>query len=123
MGGTKGLQFSGKRWDLLMGEYADAVYSSLFCGLGDRSWLNQADFLLCVDAGVKDFFPTHLFQNVPQQLFENTAAAKTVAFVPLFAPVSASSPAFRGLARSYLHHFHWQRGVFDNFVQTLCGSG
>merc|ERR1712008_112373 len=51
------------------------------------------------------------------------AAAKTVAFVPLFAPVSASSPAFRGLARSYLHHFHWQRGVFDNFVQTLCGSG
>jgi hypothetical protein len=70
--GAKGLDFSGKRWDLLVNEYADNVYSSLFAGLGDRNWLDQADFLLCVDAGVKDLFPSHLFLNVPQPRFEST---------------------------------------------------
>jgi len=60
---------------MLIHEYADNVYSSLFCGLGDRNWLSQADFLLCVDAGVKDLFPSHLFMNVPQQVFETTVLA------------------------------------------------
>jgi len=73
--GVKGLDFAGKPWDLLIHEYADRVYSSLFCGLGDRSWLSLADFLLCADAAVKDLFPPHLFVNVPQQVFESTVLA------------------------------------------------
>lgn len=69
---AKGLQYTGKAWDVLINEYADAVFSSIFCGLGDRGWLPQADFLLCVDAGIKDLFPPRLFAGVPQQVFEQT---------------------------------------------------
>mmetsp|Transcript_46506 Transcript_46506/g.104546 ORF Transcript_46506/g.104546 Transcript_46506/m.104546 type:complete len:307 (-) Transcript_46506:149-1069(-) len=70
--GARGLQFNAKPWQALINEYTDSVFSSLFCGLGDRDWLPQADFLLCVDAGVKDYFPSRLFTGVPQQVFEQT---------------------------------------------------
>jgi len=69
--GAKSLSFRSKPWDELVNEYADNIFSSLFCGLGDRPWLCDADFLLAVDAGVKEFFPAELFDRVPQSKFEN----------------------------------------------------
>lgn len=73
--GVKGLEFHSKDWATLINDYADKVFSSLFCGLGDREWLNQADFLMCVDAGVKEYFPAHVLASVPQQAFEQAVLA------------------------------------------------
>eukprot|EP00401_Gymnodinium_catenatum_P067457 CAMPEP_0117525532 /NCGR_PEP_ID=MMETSP0784-20121206/35817_1 /TAXON_ID=39447 /ORGANISM="" /LENGTH=371 /DNA_ID=CAMNT_0005321729 /DNA_START=40 /DNA_END=1155 /DNA_ORIENTATION=+ len=71
--GAKSLDFSGKKsFHELVNEYADNVYSSLFCGLGDKDWLVQADFLLVVDAGVKELFPAPIIGVIPRQEFEQT---------------------------------------------------
>jgi len=73
---AKGLDFNNKPWAELINDYADKVYSSLFWGLGDREWLHQADFLMCVDAGVKDYWPQHVLQQIEsQQAFEQTVLA------------------------------------------------
>jgi len=74
---AKQLQFARKPWDHLINEYADTVFSSIFSGLGDRDWLAQADFLLCVDAGIKDLFPARIFTGVPQQVFESVVLQAT----------------------------------------------
>eukprot|EP00418_Pyrodinium_bahamense_P088888 CAMPEP_0179036132 /NCGR_PEP_ID=MMETSP0796-20121207/13460_1 /TAXON_ID=73915 /ORGANISM="Pyrodinium bahamense, Strain pbaha01" /LENGTH=312 /DNA_ID=CAMNT_0020732409 /DNA_START=41 /DNA_END=976 /DNA_ORIENTATION=+ len=74
---AKGLSFGMKPWDHLVNEYADSVFSSIFSGLGDREWLSQADFVLCVDAGIKDLFPAQLFAGVPQQVFERVVLQAT----------------------------------------------
>lgn len=73
--GAKNLNFHSKQWDELIEEYADNVFGSLFCGLGDRPWIMEADFLLVVDAGVKENFPQHKLQNVPQKQFEQCVLA------------------------------------------------
>lgn len=73
--GSKNLAFRAKRWDELIEEYADNVFGSLFCGLGDRDWLLEADFLLVMDAGVKEQFPAALFEKVPQHEFESLVLA------------------------------------------------
>lgn len=70
--GAKNLDYGSKSWDALVNEYCDNVYSSLFCGLGDREWLADTDFLLVVDAGIKDLFPRYVIQDVPQWAFEQT---------------------------------------------------
>mmetsp|Transcript_143662 Transcript_143662/g.374181 ORF Transcript_143662/g.374181 Transcript_143662/m.374181 type:complete len:305 (+) Transcript_143662:56-970(+) len=75
--GAKGISFHSKPWDQLINDYADAVFSSIFAGLGDREWLPQADFLFCVDAGVKEHFPGHLLSRVPQQAFEQCVLQAT----------------------------------------------
>lgn len=73
--GGKNLAFRSKAWNELVEEYADNAFGSLFCGLGDRHWIHQADFLLVVDAGVKELFPAHLFQHVSQERFERVVCA------------------------------------------------
>lgn len=75
--GAKNLQFRGKALPELINEYADNAISSLFAGLGDREWLytGQTDFLLLVDAGVKDNFPSHVLRGVQQLDFEQMVLA------------------------------------------------
>lgn len=68
--GAKGLELGRKDFEELVNDYADAAFSSLFSSLGDRDWLPQADFLLVIDAGVKDHFPPPLLKTVPQLNFE-----------------------------------------------------
>merc|ERR1719356_969645 len=74
---SKNLSFRGKALPDLINEYADNVMGSIFASLGDREWLHsgQADFLLCVDAGIKDNFPGHLLRNVQQVDFEQMVLA------------------------------------------------
>lgn len=70
--GAKGLEFGSKPWSELLEEYADKVFASIFQALSDRHWLSQADFLLVLDAGVKETFPAHVLNGVPQHIFERT---------------------------------------------------
>eukprot|EP00928_Gymnodinium_smaydae_P033118 TRINITY_DN2380_c1_g1_i1.p1 TRINITY_DN2380_c1_g1~~TRINITY_DN2380_c1_g1_i1.p1 ORF type:complete len:325 (-),score=83.42 TRINITY_DN2380_c1_g1_i1:84-1058(-) len=72
---AKGLEFGQKPWQQLINDYADNVFGNMFNGLGDRPWLEQADFLLCLDAAVKDNFPPYILERVPQQAFECTVLA------------------------------------------------
>jgi len=74
---AKNLAFGSKSWEALVGDYAENVFSALFNAMSDREWLcqGQADFLLCVDAGIKDYFPLHLIQHIPQEVFERTVLA------------------------------------------------
>lgn len=73
--GGKGLAFHSKPWYELINEYADACFGAIFNSLGDKEWLNQCDFLLCLDAGIKDNFPKHVINRVPQQEFERVVLA------------------------------------------------
>jgi len=67
---AKNLEFHVKPWQELVEEYADQVFASLFQALKERPWLLQVDFLMVVDAGVKELFPPFLLQHVPQLEFE-----------------------------------------------------
>ncbi|CAJ1390126.1 unnamed protein product [Effrenium voratum] len=67
---AKNLDFQTKPWHELIEEFADQVFSSIFQALKERSWLPQVDFLMVIDAAVKELFPPYLLQSVPQQLFE-----------------------------------------------------
>jgi len=73
--GIKGLEFEKKPWHQLVNDYADSVFSMLFTSLGDRDWLLEADFLLVLDAGIKETFPSKIIAQVPQQLFEGMVLA------------------------------------------------
>jgi len=74
---AKHMTFKGKNLEALINEYADNALGSLFAGLGDREWLytGQADFILVLDAGVKENFPGHLFWHVSQNDFEQMVIA------------------------------------------------
>mmetsp|Transcript_80301 Transcript_80301/g.236206 ORF Transcript_80301/g.236206 Transcript_80301/m.236206 type:complete len:369 (-) Transcript_80301:67-1173(-) len=71
---AKNLDFWRKPWADVVGDYADAVYEMVFQGLGGRPWLMQgeADFLLVLDAGIKEHFPPALLTAVPRSAFEQT---------------------------------------------------
>jgi len=73
--GAKGLSFHGKAWYDLINEYADIAFSGIFSSLGEKEWLAQCDFLLCLDAGVKDSFPKNVLSRVPQTEFERVVLA------------------------------------------------
>lgn len=72
---AKGIDFASGPWQVLINEYADAVFGSLFQGLGERAWLAQADFLLVLDAGVRELFPPEVIRDVPQHDFERAVLA------------------------------------------------
>jgi hypothetical protein len=74
---AKDLEFDQKPWQELVNDYADNVFSSLCSALGDREWMRQgqADFIFCMDAGVKDNFPRTLIQNLIQEDFEQVVLA------------------------------------------------
>jgi len=67
---AKGLEFNSQPWNVLVEEYADKVFSSIFQALSDRPWVVQADFLLAVDAGIKENFPKKTLAGIPGALFE-----------------------------------------------------
>eukprot|EP00440_Ansanella_granifera_P042870 gb/GFBE01046479.1/.p1 GENE.gb/GFBE01046479.1/~~gb/GFBE01046479.1/.p1 ORF type:complete len:407 (+),score=67.90 gb/GFBE01046479.1/:1-1221(+) len=67
---AKGLEFYAKPWQELVEEFADLVFASLFQALKDRAWLSQVDFLMVLDAAIKELFPPDLFTHVPQNIFE-----------------------------------------------------
>jgi len=56
----------------LIGKYADNAIGSIYAGLGDREWLysGEVDFLLILDAGIKDYFPGYMLKSVAQTEFE-----------------------------------------------------
>jgi hypothetical protein len=74
---AKNMNVTNARLFECINEYADNVFSSLFAGLGDREWLfsGQADFILVLDAGIKDNFPPHLISKIPQAEFEQMVLA------------------------------------------------
>jgi len=74
---AKSLSFRIKPVWQLVNEYADNVFGSLFASLGDREWLvtGQADFILVLDAGIKDNFPKYVLIDVPQEDFEQMVLA------------------------------------------------
>lgn len=74
---AKNLSFGNRPLMDVINDYADNVFSSLFAGLGDREWLNtgQADFILVMDAGIKDNFPKHMVSKIPQAEFEQMVLA------------------------------------------------
>lgn len=53
-----------------MEEYADKVFASIFQALKDRAWVLQADFVMVLDAGIRESFPPKLLKSVPQETFE-----------------------------------------------------
>ncbi|CAE8607604.1 unnamed protein product, partial [Polarella glacialis] len=67
---SKNLEFHAKPWNLLIEEYTDTVFASIFQALHDRSWLNQVDFLMVFDAAIKELFPKHVLAHVPAPSFE-----------------------------------------------------
>eukprot|EP00811_Abedinium_folium_P004167 NODE_13834_length_1144_cov_2.961652.p1 GENE.NODE_13834_length_1144_cov_2.961652~~NODE_13834_length_1144_cov_2.961652.p1 ORF type:complete len:313 (-),score=80.64 NODE_13834_length_1144_cov_2.961652:97-1035(-) len=71
----KSLEYSVKPWHVLINEYADCVFASIFQALGGRPWIAQADFLMVLDVGIKHTFPPHVLTNVPLQVFERTVLA------------------------------------------------
>lgn len=73
--GAKGMSYHGKPWYDLINEYADICFSGIFSSLGEKEWLAQCDFLLCLDAGVKDSFPKNVLARVPQKEFEQVVLA------------------------------------------------
>lgn len=75
--GAKNISFRNKDLWSLINEYADNVFSSLFCGLGDREWLleGHADFILVLDAGIKEHFPKPTMRGVAQHQFEQMVLA------------------------------------------------
>jgi len=74
--GAKGLVYSAKPWTVLVNDYADSVFSSIFSGLGEsRPWLCRVDFVLALDAGIKEFFPPCVLCELHQQEFERTVLA------------------------------------------------
>jgi hypothetical protein len=72
---VKALNFDNAPWTEVLNTYADAVFGGIFGGLGDKEWLHHIDFLLCLDSAVKDNFPKHVLQHVPQMEFEKAVLA------------------------------------------------
>lgn len=75
---AKNCNFKGRQGlDVLINEFADNALGSIFAGLGDREWLytGQADFVLVLDAAIKDNFPAWMLKNIEQSEFEQLVLA------------------------------------------------
>lgn len=96
---AKNLDFFRKHWTDLINDYADAVYEMLFQGLFGRPWLMQgeADFLLVLDAGIKEHFPPAVLDGVKRNEFEQTVlvahdkAFEEQRYMPILDDVSRKS--------------------------------
>lgn len=73
--GAQGLEFQGQSLQDLINQYADNVFGTIFQALRDRPWINQADFLGVLDAGVKELFPRPAVTSVSPQRFERIITA------------------------------------------------
>eukprot|EP00927_Polykrikos_kofoidii_P071595 TRINITY_DN67855_c0_g1_i1.p1 TRINITY_DN67855_c0_g1~~TRINITY_DN67855_c0_g1_i1.p1 ORF type:complete len:371 (+),score=68.19 TRINITY_DN67855_c0_g1_i1:82-1194(+) len=69
---AKGLEFGRRPWKQLINDYADNALGALFTTFGDQPWLEDVDFLLVLDAGIKDNFPKAELANIPRLVFEKT---------------------------------------------------
>eukprot|EP00435_Cladocopium_sp_Y103_P055520 s1619_g18.t1 len=67
---AKSLDFRERSWLALVNEYADCAFSSIFQAIGDRTWLDKVDFLLVLDAGIKEYFPENIMRKVPPEEYE-----------------------------------------------------
>merc|ERR1712232_562173 len=74
---AKNLAFGNSELWELINTYADNCFGSVFASLGDREWLStgQADFILVLDAGIKDHFPAELLGQCPRLEFEQMVLA------------------------------------------------
>lgn len=70
--GAKGMDWHSKGAVELINEYTDNTFSSLFAGLGDEEWLTSggADFLLCLDAGIKVSAPKNFMKWIKQEEYD-----------------------------------------------------
>jgi len=68
--GKMGLQFEATGWQELIHEYCDSVLTAVMQRLSARPWLNQVDFVLVVDAGIKFTFPREVYAEVPEEDFQ-----------------------------------------------------
>lgn len=86
---AKTLEFHIKPWQILINDYADRFFSSIFQALGNREWLDMIDFVMVIDSGVRATFPGDVVQRVPQNAFERVVlnahdrAFEEQRFIPL----------------------------------------
>lgn len=73
--GAQGIEFQGQSLQDMINQYADNVFGTIFQALRDRPWINQADFLGVLDAGVKELFPRPVVTSVSPQRFERIITA------------------------------------------------
>ncbi|CAE6959328.1 SLC12A7 [Symbiodinium sp. CCMP2592] len=72
---AKSLEFKERSWMVLVNDFADSAFSSIFQAIGDRHWLDRVDFVFVLDAGIKEFFPRHVLEDVPQTDLERLVLA------------------------------------------------
>jgi len=72
---AKSLEFKERSWMGLVNDFADSAFSSIFQAIGDRHWLDRVDFVFVLDAGIKEFFPRHVLEDVPQTDLERLVLA------------------------------------------------
>ncbi|CAE7264818.1 SLC12A7 [Symbiodinium sp. KB8] len=72
---AKSLEFKDRSWMGLVNDFADSAFSSIFQAIGDRRWLDRVDFVFVLDAGIKEFFPRHVLEDVPQKDLERLVLA------------------------------------------------
>jgi hypothetical protein len=69
---AKDLDFAELTWTVLVQKYAGRVFFKIFEALGEKLWLNQADFLPALTIGIREFFPADLLADVDEPLFQRT---------------------------------------------------
>jgi len=109
--GAQGIDFQGQSLQDLINQYADNVFGTVFQALRDRPWINQADFLGVLDAGVKELFPGPVVTSVSPQRFERiiTAAHDRAFEEQRFAPL------LWDVVTEYLKEPKARRKVYDAF--------
>merc|ERR1712241_118393 len=66
----QGLTNAGGPPQLLINEYADNLFNKIFQGFGEKPWLSQVDFLLVLDATVKELLPKPVLAQVSLEEIE-----------------------------------------------------
>merc|ERR1719188_2063752 len=79
--GVKGLDMEKDALPQLLEKYADKVFLSIFSAWQDKGWLNLADFLPLLEAGVKQHFPKDKLDSMePAELSEAVRRAHDRAY-------------------------------------------
>lgn len=66
-----GLALEKRPWEETVHQYCDNVLGTIFQVLSDRSWLNEADWVVPLDASIRVLFP-QLCAEVAPEVFERT---------------------------------------------------
>lgn len=70
---AKEMEFTaGKPWEDLIHQYATEAFGTMIHALGDRPWVNQADYTLILDTAVKELFPKDILAAIPLHELEGS---------------------------------------------------